>query len=871
MRFLHDGLRRALLAMGLCAMATVATAQEYAMTAVPDWVEPVAVPSQASLPDTAATGGTQYLLLDTQLRLAHGNPTYFRRLAMLALNRDGVENVAQIQLDFDPSYERLRLHVLNVWRAGEATSRLRTSEIQLLQREPDLESLIVDGDKTVSIFIDDVRIGDVVEYAYSIEGDNPVFADRNFGAVRLQWGAPVERVHTRMLLPPDRHLRFEGSDDDLQIRQLEDGWQAYRWQQQAMPALVVEDDAPAWYQPQQRIRWTEFEDWHQVVQWAQPLYRRPSELPAELQQVAARIAGEHSEPADRMAAALRWVQSEIRYLGIELGAGSHAPRQPDEVLQRRYGDCKDKTLLLLALLDQLDVPAVPALVSTELRLKLAERLPSPGAFNHVLVRADIDGHSYWIDPTRDEQPGTAQTLYQPDYGLALPVADGVVALQTMFPERSPNRRTVHHQIDSRQGLEQTASFTVTTLSEGSYAESSRSEFAGQSHDDVRKQYLNFYAGYYEGIRSAGPIEVESIAASNQFRIVERYELPRFWQREEAESRRAASVEAPDIRAYLSAPSETLRVAPLALAHPVEMVQTLEVLLPSDWPDEHSKEVVEDPHFRFVREVDSQGSHLLITDRYTSLADHVPADAVPAYAEKLEEARGKLGYQLYQYDDAIAQTPVTATSMPPAVLFFSALVLVICSWLAVWVYRYDPAPDPRPADPRLTGIGGWLVLPLLGLLLQPIVTLVTMATNLDAYSEPLWSSLTVVGGSAYDSWWIWALLFDLASSLALLILVPLLLVLFLKRRSSVPHLYISLLLWILASNLISLWATGQIEGFALDVRKELQADAVRSVFSTLIWASYFVVSVRVRSTFTRRRGESAAMIDSPPSLPTATTA
>ncbi len=76
------------------------------------------------------------------------------------------------------------------------------------------------------------------------------------------------------------------------------------------------------------------------------------------------------------------------------------PARADETWQRRFGDCKGKTVLLLALLKELGIQAEPALVSLGGGDGLDERLPSLGAFNHVIVRATIGGKVYWLDGTR---------------------------------------------------------------------------------------------------------------------------------------------------------------------------------------------------------------------------------------------------------------------------------------------------------------------------------------------------------------------------------------------------------------------------------------------------------------------------------------
>src|SRR3546814_6282045 len=76
------------------------------------------------------------------------------------------------------------------------------------------------------------------------------------------------------------------------------------------------------------------------------------------------------------------------------------PATAEETWQRRYGDCKGKTALLLALLARLGIEAEAVLANNSGGDDgLDERLPNPGMFDHVLVRARIDGKTYWLDGT----------------------------------------------------------------------------------------------------------------------------------------------------------------------------------------------------------------------------------------------------------------------------------------------------------------------------------------------------------------------------------------------------------------------------------------------------------------------------------------
>ncbi|MEM1178116.1 MAG: DUF3857 domain-containing protein [Acidobacteriota bacterium] len=95
------------------------------------------------------------------------------------------------------------------------------------------------------------------------------------------------------------------------------------------------------------------------------------------------------------------LQARVRYVGLELGSGSLIPRTPDETLRREFGDCKDKSTVLIAALRAVGIDAHVALLRSGLDLDVAPFLPGIGLFNHaiVYVPASGDDGEIWIDPT----------------------------------------------------------------------------------------------------------------------------------------------------------------------------------------------------------------------------------------------------------------------------------------------------------------------------------------------------------------------------------------------------------------------------------------------------------------------------------------
>jgi hypothetical protein len=166
--------------------------------------------------------------------------------------------------------------------------------------------------------------------------------------------------------------------------------------------------------------------------------------------------------------------SEVRYTGIELGDGGLVPRKPADTLRRKFGDCKDKAVLLAALLRASDIPAYVALLNAgEDEQDVEESLPGFGAFNHAIVV--VPGHpALWIDPT--DPFARAGELPVADQGrwalIASPTATGLV--------RTPESASA----DNRE--QAVREFYLADMGQARVVETTR--YWGENERDLRAYY-----------------------------------------------------------------------------------------------------------------------------------------------------------------------------------------------------------------------------------------------------------------------------------------------------------------------------------------------------------------------------------------------
>src|ERR1700677_99576 len=181
--------------------------------AIPAWVKPQTVDLTPPANNDQVGNGGWDLLVDEIPNPAESADYQHRESKFLSEN--GVQDGSRITITFDPAYETLTLHKLVVYRDGKAMDRLASQEIKLLQREEGLDRQLYDGRLSAVMLLEDIRVGDTIEYAYTIHGVNPIFAGNYFDAFSARWDSPLHRLYHRLIWPSNRKLAVKSFVEDF--------------------------------------------------------------------------------------------------------------------------------------------------------------------------------------------------------------------------------------------------------------------------------------------------------------------------------------------------------------------------------------------------------------------------------------------------------------------------------------------------------------------------------------------------------------------------------------------------------------------------------------------------------------------------------
>lgn len=149
----------------------------------------------------------------------------------------------------------------------------------------------------------------------------------------------------------------------------------------------------------------------------------------------------------------------------------------------------------------------------------------------------------------------------------------------------------------------------------------------------------------------------------------------------------------------------------------------------------------------------------------------------------------------------------------------------------------------------SGIGGWLILPLIGVIVYPIsISLLLINSFLPIFQEGIWQVLTTPGSEAYHKLWAPLIIYEITGNIVFILFSIFLALLFFSKSHRLPTLFIVYI----ALNcvfIVSDYAAGEFIPFvAEESDAESLGEVFRSIIAAAIWIPYFLASKRVKNTF-----------------------
>lgn len=817
---------------------------------VPSWVLPV-TPGGKPAAGKDFSNGYYIAFSDTQVNL--DEQSVYRRVIRQIVSESGVQNGSEMVIGFDPSYERLHVHSLIVWREGVATSRLNLADFKLIPVESDRQRFIYNGYYTASVILKDIRKGDRIELEYSLVGWNPVFKGKYSEFFYFASNEYLGHVHAAVLARANRKLYTKNfNKPPARSERTVNGLRVYEWDKRNIKRIAYEENVPYWHDETPQVQITEFANWKEVVDWGLNFYSVPT-----ISGALKRKADEWKLTSDSRLAyiekAVRFVQDEVRYLGIETGENSHRPHPPAEVFQQRYGDCKDKTLLLCAILKYNGIDAAPVLVDTYKRSHLEDFLPSPADFNHVVTRVlmhDIQNRApepsdyIFIDATLSLQGGAVSQTYFPPYGSGLLLKEGEGKLLHIEAQHPGSIEvTEDYYLPAAGDTASTGLLQVKTVCFNHDAENFRSLLQESVRSELEDTYLNFYTQLYKNTSfdRLDSVEIYDQRAANNVSVVERYHIKHVWQQDAETGGWYFQVLGRVMYDQLDVLPAGKRNSPVFLKYPNNYTYKARVHFADtrSVPVDHWKVERMAYDILFKSEFLPKEKVWQLTYVFKSKQDHVPADQIGQYRKDIDKFTGLLEPRV----EDTASSLLNWNSMNGWMLTLALLTVVCCYIAARKFERYSPGTRfHAPAKSK----NGWLILIGIGIvaisLLLPLGLMTAEAgsffTDAEWYRMDGTTELRILG---YHSFLVMQCIFYVGLWCYSVFLWRL----YFGNRDSFPIVYSAFLSFNLAFEILTI-----VLNHVFSIPQE--ANAFAKIPFQILWAaaitSYMYKSTSVKQTF-----------------------
>jgi hypothetical protein len=261
--------------------------------------------------------------------------------------------------------------------------------------------------KELTFSMPGVTVGSVVDYKVVIEDKEPDIKGRFSNQFYFQWYNPTYFCRYKVVTPEGMNLKYRVLNPIqgfvLSPKMIRDGdKKIYFWEYEYVPQIIGEKFMPPMGEIAFRILVTTLDSWEEFSCWWRKKIEGKAEPDEPIKKKVAELTKDLSTHKEKIEAIFDYVKREIRYVSIDFGKSGYEPEAAKMVFKNKYGDCKDKSTLLISMLKVAGIPAYYVLIPTKNRENLIKDFPYPFQFDHCIVTVENKGGYHFIDPVANK-------------------------------------------------------------------------------------------------------------------------------------------------------------------------------------------------------------------------------------------------------------------------------------------------------------------------------------------------------------------------------------------------------------------------------------------------------------------------------------
>jgi hypothetical protein len=430
--------------------------------------------------------GADMLLSYSYVEFFENGTSVTRNLDRIKIFNERGRNFASKSISYREGYQKVKILFANTIKPDGKVIALNKNDILDSSEYAGYE--FYTDIKVKKFTMPAVEDGCIIEIAYEIENLKPALSMDYANTFFCQNLFPIEEDILEVVLPVGTELKYKKFKTDItpQITTLGNK-RKYSFintkqneiiPESRMPSLLDRDTFP------QLSFWT-LTSWDKISKWYIDLIREQMKASDELENFTKQLIENKKTDEDKINAIFNFVSQNVRYIAVLLGPHTHKPHAAFDIFEKRYGDCKDKTVLLLTMLKIAGIKGIPALVPANGKY-FDDSIPSLNVFNHIIAVVPLKDKYYWLDATNETASFDSPPFVLPTK-VFLMNEDGSSRF-VMTPALNDKRDYYHLDIHYNINNEGNADINYTYTFFGKAAESIRYSFK-YSPPEQRKKYF----------------------------------------------------------------------------------------------------------------------------------------------------------------------------------------------------------------------------------------------------------------------------------------------------------------------------------------------------------------------------------------------
>lgn len=293
-----------------------------------------------------------------------------------------VSRLAQYALSYNQTLEQLTVLSAYTQKADGRRVPVQPGEIKDQQEASSAGAPMFQDGRVKVVIFPQVAVGDHLVLQYQIKRHEALFPGQ-FEDLTVPTFYKTKDLELIYDLPPDVALHADSKGFTEQVSALPDRRIRHRWVYVPSDKARIESDSVAYTDYGDHLAVSTFADYRGFAAAYRVRADDKQGVTPKIRVLAAQLTQGLSDPRQQTEVLSNWVRKNIRYVAVYIGAGGVVPHPAEQVLDNRYGDCKDHVALLGALLTAVGIDSTPALINARNAYRLPT-VPTLGVLNHVI-------------------------------------------------------------------------------------------------------------------------------------------------------------------------------------------------------------------------------------------------------------------------------------------------------------------------------------------------------------------------------------------------------------------------------------------------------------------------------------------------------